>query len=451
MKSLAGRFRRSLPARLLLVFVITSLLVTVLVVRMLVHAVGSQWQHNVKPHLEQYLVYVNADIGNPPDQQRAEQLAQNLPINIYIIGADQDYSSTGLPLDISDIKFRKDTRSVQIQQRNPTGDGQLPAEVTVSVGGDDTRSVMRAEVGAYQVYYELHKRNRPLRDRVVGRTLFGMLILLAICYFLIRRMLRPVHDIKAGAHRIGRGELDYRVPIRANNDLGELAGTINTMAGDIEKMLDAKRQLLLGVSHELRSPLTRATIATELLDESTNRSRIQEDLREMEILITEILETERMNSRHSVINRTPINLERIVSSVLQELPETRTRTDIESGLPEVNLDETRIRLLLRNLLSNAVKHGGKGPTPPAIKIRGEGDNLIIEVSDSGPGIPEEHLSRLTEPFYRVDPSRTRATGGFGLGLYLCKVISEAHGGSLSITSAPGEGTKVTVVLPRNVA
>ena len=216
-------------------------------------------------------------------------------------------------------------------------------------------------------------------------------------------------------------------------------------------MLDAKRQLLLGVSHELRSPLTRATIATELLDESTNRSRIQEDLREMETLITEILETERMNSRHSVINRTPINLEHIVHSVLQELPETRISTDIESGLPDVNLDETRIRLLLRNLVNNAVKHGGNASTPPTIKIRGGTKNLIIEVSDSGPGIPEEHLSRVTEPFYRVDPSRTRATGGFGIGLYLCKLISEAHGGSLSISSAIGEGTHVTIVLPCNIA
>ncbi len=104
-------------------------------------------------------------------------------------------------------------------------------------------------------------------------------------------------------------------------------------------------------------------------------------------------------------------------------------------------------MLLRNLISNAVKHGSDGPTPPAIKVRSDADNLIIEVSDSGPGIPQEHLSHITEPFYRVDPSRTRSTGGFGIGLYLCRVICEAHGGTLVITSVPDEGTKATVVLP----
>ena len=278
-----------------------------------------------------------------------------------------------------------------------------------------------------------------------------MLILLGICYFLIRRMLRPIHDIKTGAHRIGQGELNYRVPVRARNDLGELAGSINTMANDIEKMLDAKRQLLLGVSHELRSPLTRATIATELLETSTNRSRIQEDLQEMENIITEILETERMNSRHSVLNLTPLNLPSTVQSVLEELPQSTVTMDIDANLPEAKLDEARIRLLIRNLVTNAARHGSDGPIPPEISIRAHAGQLVIVVTDSGPGIAQEHISHLTEPFYRVDRSRTRATGGFGIGLYLCKLIAEAHKGTLAISSTPGEGTTVTVLLPGDLA
>ncbi len=262
MKSLIGRFRRSLPARLLLVLVITSLLVTVLVVRMLAHALGSQWKHNLETHIEQYLVYVNEDIGNPPDQQRAEQLAQKLGINIYIVGDDRNYSSTGLPLDVADLEFNENHHHARVQHRNHSLDEQSLPETRMSVGVDKSRVVLRAEIGKHQVFYELHNRNRPLRDRVIRSTLLGMLILLAICYLLIGRMLRPIHDLKAGVHRMGQGELDYRVPVRAQNDLGELAGSINTMAADIEKMLDAKRQLLLGASHELRSPLTRALIAT---------------------------------------------------------------------------------------------------------------------------------------------------------------------------------------------
>ena len=449
MNSVIGRFKRSLSARLLFVFVIASLIVTILVVRLLVHAIGSQWQGNIRPHLEQYLAYVNTDIGHPPDQRRAEKLAQNLPLNIYILGEDQDYSSTGVPLDVSDLRFRRNTGNLRINPDSDQKGDQWPADVKLSIGGNDDRTVLRAEVGNYQVYYELDKRNRPLRDPVFGRTLIAILIILTLCYFLIRRMLRPVHDIQTGARRIGQGELDYRVPVRANNDLGELAGSVNTMAGDIEKMLDAKRQLLLAVSHELRSPLTRATVATALLDESTNRTRIQEDLREMELLITEILETERMNSPHAALNYSEVDLEQLVHSVLDEFPDDRIAGTVDAGIPKTVLDETRIRLLLRNLLSNAIKHGANAIEPPELAVSEDGDNIVIEVSDSGPGIPVEHLSRLMEPFYRVDPSRTRATGGFGIGLYLCKVIAETHGGTLSINSAAGEGTTVTAVLPRN--
>ena len=112
----------------------------------------------------------------------------------------------------------------------------------------------------------------------------------------------------------------------------------------------------------------------------------------------------------------------------------------------LHLDKLRVRLLITNLLNNAMRHGQEGPI--FVKVSFEKDKGILKVIDHGEGIPEEHLSQITEPFYRADSSRQRNTGGYGLGLYLCRLIAEAHGGALLIESNMGEGTRLTVHLPR---
>jgi signal transduction histidine kinase len=317
--------------------------------------------------------------------------------------------------------------------------------------------VLRSRLGDYTVYYEvLHRHRGPGRAHVTGFALCALLCLLLGCYLILRRMLRPVQDIKQGVVRMGSGELDYRVPIRANNDLGTLARSINTMAADIEQMLDAKRQLLLGASHELRTPITRAKVAVQMLPESSNRDRIAGDLEEMSSLIGEILESERIKGGHSVLDRSEVDLPALLDSVLEDMHHPPVDVSIDpalSALPGLQLDETRMRLLLRNLLGNALTHGatmsdGSAAANPSVTVQARGKaNVIIIVRDHGPGIGAEHLEHLTEPFYRADPSRARNTGGFGLGLHLCLLIARAHGGDLAIESNPGAGTTVTVTLP----
>jgi signal transduction histidine kinase len=446
MKSLFNRFRRSLPARLLLVFMVVCFCVIILLISTLARGFGSQWDGGIKPHLSQYLSYVNADIGNPPDISRAEELAKILPINIYIDGPEQRYSSTGIPLDIEELSFERsrDRR----RDEKPSDKFEATPASSLSFGELDDRTVLRNQLGDYTVYFEvLHGNAEAHRSDVIWRALFWLLVILASGYWVIRRMLKPVQDMKHGVKRMGRGELSYRVPVRGDNDLGELVGSINQMAGDIEGMLDAKRQLLLAVSHELRSPLTRANVAVHMLEESKTQASIAEDLSEMQNLISEIIETERMSGRHATLNRTTINLEKLIRSVAAEFVEPELRFELDPSLPDIALDETRIRLLLRNLISNAVTHSHNADLPPVISAAIHDNTLQFGVQDFGDGIAAEHLPHLTEPFYRADPSRARATGGFGLGLHLCKLIAEAHGGKLRISSAPGEGCCMTVELP----
>lgn len=448
--SIFGLWRRSLSARLLVLFMLTCLVLVTLLIASARHGFHSQWQFTIKPHLVQYLAYLTDDIGTPPDAQRATELASVLPVNIYIEGPNTHFSTNNTPLDLTDLSFeRRRYRHKGNKKRRAL------SESGIEIGEHGDRTVLRHRSGDYSVYFELlHLRPGPHNDVGSLAALIALLAILVCCYLILRRMLKPVTDISQGVNRMGGGELSYRIPVRANNDLGSLVRSINTMASDIEKMLDAKRQLLLGASHELRSPLTRARIATEMLPESGNRQRLTEDLQEMEKLIADLLESERMNQGHSVLSKTPTNLKDLVDEVCEDLGATNAINAVDN-IPNVAIDRTRIRLLLRNLIGNSLTHGG--PSPPTIAAtHGSAANpasgatmdmLKISVADSGPGVDPTHIDQLTEPFYRTDESRTRSTGGFGLGLYLCKLIAEAHGGNIHIDSVRGQGTTVSVLIP----
>ena len=457
MSDLFVKLKRSLTARLLVVFLATSALLSITLIVFITHAFTSQWRFNARPHLEKYLDFIREEIGNPPNIEKAEELAERLPVDIYIIGPNNTFSTNGKKLDIDENTFFSPA-SRHFKRRHF-------GKANIEFSGDEDRTLLRSIVGDYQVYYELtHRRDAKHRRSLFTPALLCALGVLGICFLIIRRMLRPVRDIKYGVKQMGQGDLAYRVPVRHHNDLGELAGSINSMAIDIEQMLDAKRQLLLGASHELRSPLTRAKVALQLLDESKTRKSIEDDLIEMEQLISSILESERVKTGHAALQRSSIDLQQLVQSVVDEKQAKPVVIECSQALPEIVADETRLRILLRNLISNAIEHNEKSDatdhnensdTPVVIKLERVNENLQISVNDSGPGIDAEHIERVTEPFYRTDASRARATGGFGLGLHLAKLIAQAHGGSLTISSRTSDslnkgehsGTSVLVKLP----
>jgi signal transduction histidine kinase len=171
------------------------------------------------------------------------------------------------------------------------------------------------------------------------------------------------------------------------------------------------------------------------------------DLREMASLINDLLESERLSTRHAALQREPVSLvelsNEVIAEVLARLPvhsdarhEVVLKADPE--LPVLELDPMRIRLLLRNLLDNALRHGAGAQLPPELHLRMDDKCLQIEVRDHGPGVPDDQLPHLAEPFFRPDAARTRAQGGVGLGLTLCKLVVQAHGGTFLVRNArPG--------------
>ena len=271
------------------------------------------------------------------------------------------------------------------------------------------------------------------------------LILLAL-YLAIRGMLRPLEAISAQVGKIGDGDLEQTLPETGKRELKSLAAGVNHMSARIKSMLEGKSGLLLAISHELRSPMTRMRVNLELLEKSRTRQKLIDDLREMENLVAAILESEKLGSGHAPLNLGRCDLLRLVEEVVAAHSAAEgIRTRLQPV--EAEVDELRIKLLLKNLIDNACHYSRDSDGLIEVILSADDKTATIEVRDEGVGIPAEELPRLTEAFYRPDGARGRKTGGYGLGLYLCKLVSDAHHGRMTIESEPGQGTRVSIDLP----
>lgn len=430
------RWKHSLRLRLITVFVLLAFAMGVVFLAGMQRAFSTGWRDAAKPLLTDYTDRLVAEIGSPPDIARAQALVARLPITIRIDGPTVQWDS-------HPDKTRRGGWSDR-HDRQAMGDGEGEARDTWFRRGTADGHVVTFGLGV-----------SPWQDKPHGigwLTLALLLALILAAYAYVRKLLRPLDDIRVGADRFGRGEFDQPIPLRRRDELGDLAQRINTMAHDIRGMLDAKRALLLALSHELRSPLTRARLNAELLpatDEgAVERAALLRDLNEMRDLITDLLESERLAGPHTALHREPVDLAALVRDTAGEMPGAVTvRLDVADNLPTLALDRTRMRLLVRNLLDNAQRHGAEATEPPVLSLRPAAEGgVVLEVRDFGPGVDDAQLAHLTEPFFRADSARQRATGGVGLGMYLCRLVAEAHGGTLQVRQAR-PGLAVDVRLP----
>lgn len=426
------RWRHSLRLQLITVFLLLAFAMTVVFIGGMQRALSTGWRDVARPLVDDYVNRLAADIGSPPDVARAEAMVARLPISVRIEGPRINWDSHP----------DRDRRGWLQDRRSLDGSDGLERRDWLSRTTTDGHRIVFG-VGTLPWQREPHG--------IGWVTLAALLVLIGLAYAYVLRLLRPLDDIRAGADRFGQGVFDTPIPLRRRDELGDLAQRINTMAQDIRSMLDAKRALLLALSHELRSPLTRARLNAELLpataDSEVERSALLRDLNEMRDLISDLLESERLASPHVALHREPVDLAALVSETAVELRGgERVTLELAAGLPALSLDRMRIRLLLRNLLDNALRHGGSAALPPVVSLKQAGRGVELIVRDFGPGVDIEQLAHLTEPFYRADGARQRSTGGVGLGMYLCRLVAEAHGGSLEVRNAE-PGLAITVRLP----
>ncbi|MDP2368463.1 ATP-binding protein [Rhodoferax sp.] len=432
----------SLRVRLVVMFVLLALAMAGAFLFGMQRALSVGWRDAARPLLMDYVDHLAGEIGSPPSIERAQALVQRLPVTVRISGPTLNWRSHPATVE-TDLRWREGWAEDDWRRHEP-------------------RILERSTLDGHRIQFGLNTQIWHNRPRLVGWITLGVLLALtALAYARVRRMLRPLDQIRDGAQRFGSGDFSQPIPVRhpqRPDELGVLAATINTMAADLQNMLDAKRALLLAISHELRSPLTRARVNTELLPDTTelqpNRDALLRDLALMRDLVTDLLESERLASPHVALQREATDIAVLVAEVLSSLDgASSVQQDIAANLPPLQLDRARMRLLLRNLLDNALRHSSEATQPPRISVQldssgpsGGLPSVRITVRDHGPGVPDAALPHLAEPFYRPDAARERATGGVGLGLYLCKLVAVAHGGSFAIDNAQ-PGLQVVVTLP----
>lgn len=447
---------RSIKRRLVLMFLLLAVLLTTVFAFGAQRAFSVGWRDAARPLLADYVDRVAAEIagpaGGPPSVARAQALTERLPITVRIEGPAVNWASHPAQVDHESASGWRRPRDA--------GGGSLVDPGRVDGHGDDSPLFERRTGDGHRIAFALDNAAFERRPRLFGAALAALLLITLGAYLYVRRLLRPLDAIAAGAQRFGAGDFGQPIPVRhpqQPDELDQLAGTVNTMGADIARMLEAKRALLLAISHELRSPLTRARLHAELLpehgDAAEPRAALLRDLQEMATLIGDLLESERLAGRHAALQLEPVDLPALARDVIGGLHHrhpTAAAVTLRApdDLPPMRLDRARMRLLLANLLDNALRHAAGAAQPPMLTLARSADGgITLQVRDHGPGVPDAQLAQLAQAFYRPDSARTRAAGGVGLGLYLCRLVAEAHGGRFTLRNAR-PGLEVTVALPR---
>jgi len=295
------------------------------------------------------------------------------------------------------------------------------------------------------------------RFLLVGGSL-AIAIALILTFVLSRRITSPIGVLARAARRLGRGDLSQRVRLQGEGEVAGLGQAFNSMAADLEHAEQLRRNLVADVAHELRTPLSNiqgyleairdgvvepnAATIHSLNEEASLLSRLVNELQELSL--AEAGELKLVYQAEDIANL----VKQAVTPSQPQLAakEVSLSLDLPDNLPLVNIDWQRVNQVLHNLLENAVAHTQKGGAISVTAAR-QGDWVEVSVSDTGEGIPVEDLPHIFERFYRVDKSRARATGGSGLGLTIARRLVEAHGGTITVQSKLGKGSRFSFTLP----
>ncbi len=302
--------------------------------------------------------------------------------------------------------------------------------------------------------------------RGIGTTVILVLFVVGISAWLTARSLaKPLARLSAATHAFGAGDIDARAGLDRRDELGEVAAAFDQMADRVTAALRAEKELLANVSHELRTPLQRIRIAIDLAAEGSaetareSLAEIAEDLAELERIVDDVLSAARLSLRRGAGDASglpPVHVDTADFAGLLERSATRFRSlfpdrplvvDVRPELPMLEVDASLVHRAIDNLLDNAHKYTEDPREPVVLAAWRAGDVVVVEVRDCGIGMDATDVSRLFEPFFRADRSRARQSGGLGLGLALARRIIVAHGGTLTVKSAVGEGTTARIELP----
>ena len=293
---------------------------------------------------------------------------------------------------------------------------------------------------------------------VIGSAV-ALLVAVALSLFTARRIVRPIQAMVQASQRIAGGDYHHRIGVPGEDELGVLAHTFNHMSETLERTERRRLEGIGDLAHELRTPLSSIKSLMEglvdgvLTAEPATFVSVQREVARLQRLVHDLEELARVEAGQRPLELRPVNLAALLQTAADRLQpqfedkDIRLHVDVPYGLPPVRADAGRLLQVLLNLLGNALRYT---PSGGQVRVRAcrEGLQMVIEVHDTGIGIAAEHHPYLCERFYRVDKSRTSASGGSGIGLTIAKHLVEAHGGRLWATSpGPGQGSTFAFTLP----
>jgi signal transduction histidine kinase len=268
------------------------------------------------------------------------------------------------------------------------------------------------------------------------------IIILAVSVWAVRRVTAPLASLATAAERLGRDVNAPRLPETGTTETRQAARAFNDMQTRLRGLVENRTRLLAAISHDLRTPLTLLRLRAETVENAPERDKMLSTIAEMDGLIGATLQFAR--DENASEPRRPTDLTSLVQSIVDEMSDAGLPVRMAPAQPIVyECQPAALKRAVRNLLDNAVKYGKSG----AAVIRRAPRTIEIDVDDDGPGIPQAELARVLEPFYRLEQSRSRDTGGVGLGLAITQSIVQAHGGTLTLSNRPTGGLHATIALP----
>ena len=316
--------------------------------------------------------------------------------------------------------------------------------------------------GYVQLQHPLSSFNSMMAYILTAMSLLGICSLLfsgAIGYLLASYLLKPLKELKSTMDDVAAHGLNKELAIEYNADdeIGELVSVFDSMMAKLKKSFEQQQQFMADASHELRTPIQivegHLSLLNrwgkedpEILKESLGISLME--IQQMKALIDEMLELARGEQHEAQIQ---IDIIEQTSKVIEEMSRVYPSADIVHQLPEHGELETPVsanayQQIMRNLITNAIRYS-QGKARVEISYGAEGQNLVVHVKDHGIGIPDEHLQKIFDRFYRVDPARSRNLGGSGLGLSIVKMLVESSGGTIRAVSIEGQGSTFSIILP----
>ncbi len=269
--------------------------------------------------------------------------------------------------------------------------------------------------------------------------------LMLVAWIGARWLSQPIRQLVSAARGLGQDIHQLPLPEDGTVECREASRVFNQMQAQIRQQLDERDRFVAAVSHDLRTPLTRLRLRAEGLSDADEQQRFRQDIREMDAMINATLDY--LRGAADAEATVTLDLEALVSSMVDDRQACGQKVTVEGKVRPLRAQASALRRCIDNLVDNAVRYGDVAH----IRLLDATDCVSIEISDRGPGIPEEELDKVLAPFYRLEGSRNRSTGGVGLGLSIAHDIARRHQGRLHLRNGPGGGLVATLELPRPLA